>query len=134
MVEHTVNEWIIAVPLIALIIVMAGHIVGMARWSGKVDSRLDLILEQPAKWTTDLSATAAALRLEFAAAVAALKIQMEANTAEVKTLREERHKADGTVARLEGAQNEINKTVQRIEERYDKIIDNGSGPVPATRN
>ncbi len=127
------NQWAIVIPLVSLIVLMAGHIVGMARWSGKVDTVLAQILTQPAQWSNELTSTAVALRLEIASQVAAIRVQIEAIQAEIKVLREARHETDGTVMRHEGSLREMEKLLTKLESKVDHLIDKGSGPVDSTR-
>lgn len=90
----------IVATLAGLTLAILTHIVIMARWSGQVDERLVQLLQQPARWTADLTATASAIRSD-----------MSRMDAEVQSLRDWRHETEGKVERHDGAISNLNKHV-----------------------
>lgn len=123
----TVNAAII-ISLVTLIVVVIGHIFVMARWSGKVDARLEEILRQPGMWTTDLTNAANALRAEQAAAVSSLRGELSIYAKETEALRTARHQADGILQRHEGQLTAISRTIDRCEKWIDAHSgENGRG-------
>src|SRR5665213_317281 len=122
-----VNVWVIAIPLISLVAVVVLHIFAMARWSGKVDANLTQIMGQPAQWTTDLNAVAAAFRIELASIVAANHIATDGFSSEIRVLRDARHASDGMVARHDGQLREIEKTHTRLEDRLERMTESSGG-------
>ena len=109
--------WMIAIPLIGLIVVVVTHLFIMARWSGKVDANLTQIMAQPAQWTTDLNAATAALRLEMTGVKLELNARIDSANAEIKILREARHDSDGKIAQHDGALREIGRRLDIHAER-----------------
>lgn len=107
----------IIVALVGLILVVVTHIFIIARWSGRVDGSLDAILRQPNMWTNDLTAAAASIRAEMAAAVAGLKAESAIMSEEIKQLRNARHAADGTIMRHEGTLKSLEQTADRLNDR-----------------
>jgi hypothetical protein len=113
-----VTQIVTICTLVGLIFVVSTHIFIIARWSGKVDGKLDEIAKQPG----DLSGAANAIRMDFTAQVTGLRTELAIYTKEVEGLRIARHTADGNLQLLTGRIN----AYDRIMTRLDTFIDHGS--------
>lgn len=112
-------EWTIVISLIALTITMVSHIFVIARWSGRVDARLEEILKQPTNWATDLTTTTASLHNEMTAMSVAFQAKLDVWTDEVKRLRDARHTADGKIQIHEGRLQAYDRGFARLDAFLD---------------
>ncbi len=117
------SDLVISIALVSLTIVIIGHIFVIARWSGRVDARLEDILRQPGAWSSDLTAMGMAIRAELTTQIGALRAELSIWSDEVKRLRDARHSADGQIQILNGKV----QAYDRIMGRLDSFIDHGHG-------
>ncbi len=104
---QAVNVWAIAVPLVALILVVITHIFIMARWSGKVDANLTQIMAQPAQSRQEMATMAGQVQNDLAAMRSEANVRLSALEVEIKSLRVERHDVGNKVAVHEGQLSEM---------------------------
>lgn len=113
------TDTMIVVSLIALTVTMISHIFVIARWSGRVDARLEDIINQPSKWSSDLTAMGAAIRSELTTQVGGLRAELAIWSDEVKKLREARHNADGKIQIHEGKFQAYDRIIGRLDNYID---------------
>lgn len=104
----------IVIALVGLAMAVVANIFVMARWSGRVDEKLEVILSQPSRWNSDLNAAAASIRAELKGEMGGVRAELDRMTEDVVTLRKARHEADGTIQRHEGSLSVQGRVLERI--------------------
>lgn len=123
------DKAMIVVALVSLTVVIISHIFVIARWSGHVDAKLEDIIAQPNKWSSDLTAMGVSIRSELSNSVGGLRAELVIWTEEVKYLRVARHAADGKIQIHEGKF----QAYDRIMGRLDMYVDERGHEPPDRR-